>query len=259
MAERIVVKVGTSTLAHPTGLINLRNVEALVRVLSDLKNMGHEVILVSSGAIGVGFGKLGMSERPTDMPSKQAAAAVGQCALMFIYDKFFSEYSLTVAQVLLTGDVLDDEKRAFNAKNTLSKLLEMGAIIIINENDTVSTEEIEFGDNDLLSALVSRLSGADRLVILSDIDGLYDSNPRSNPDAKIITDVFEIDDRIIAAADPYGSNLGTGGMSSKIKAAQIVTSAGINMHIIHGDNPGAIYDILEDQPAGTKFHRKQLV
>ena len=257
MNNRLVIKVGTSTLAHSTGLINLRNIEDIVKVISDLKNMGKEIILVTSGAIGVGFGKLGITDRPSDIPSRQAAASVGQCALMYIYDKLFSEYGHTVAQILLTGDVLEDETRAANVKNTFSKLFEMTAVAIVNENDTVATEEIEFGDNDMLSALVAKLVSADKLIILSDIDGLYDKNPRENPSAKLIRDVYEIDETIVSSAERKGSHLGTGGMYTKVRAAQIACSEGIDTHIINGSSPELLYTLLTNSPAGTTFHRKE--
>ncbi|MCL1804191.1 MAG: glutamate 5-kinase [Eubacteriaceae bacterium] len=254
---RIVVKIGTSTLAHATGLVNLRNLENLVKALSDIKNMGYDLILVSSGAIGVGVGKLGLPERPTDVPSKQAAAAVGQSALMYLYDQHFSEYNHTVAQVLLTNDVLDDAVRAENVKNTFSKLSEMGAIAIVNENDTVATEEIVFGDNDTLSAVVSTIVEADKLIILSDIEGLYDKNPREYENATLISDVYEINDDIRAMAGEAGSRLGSGGMITKIRAASIATAAGIDTYIIYGLNPALLYEIIEGRPAGTHFHKKK--
>ncbi len=253
----IVFKVGTSTLAHGTGQINIRNTENLVKVLSDIKNSGRNVVLVSSGAIGVGFGKLGISKRPPDTPSKQAAAAVGQCELMYIYDKLFSEYNHTVAQLLLTGDVLDTPERRTNVINTFSRLAEMGTIPIVNENDTVAVEEIEFGDNDTLSALVAKLIQADALVILSDIDGLFTKNPRKYDDAMLIEDVFEIDDYILSIAESAGTSLGTGGMITKIKAAQIATACGIDVFIVNGKNPLILYDLLDGKKCGTQFHKKE--
>ena len=256
MNDRLVIKVGTSTLAHSTGLINHRNIEEIVKVISDLKNMGKEIILVTSGAIGVGFGRLGITDRPSDIPSRQAAAAVGQCALMYIYDKLFSEYGHAVAQILLTGDVLDNEIRAINVKNTFSKLFEMTTIAIVNENDTVATEEIEFGDNDMLSALVAKLVSADKLIILSDIDGLYDKNPREYDSAQLIRDVYEIDDSVVSSAERKGSHLGTGGMYTKVRAAQIATDVGIDTHIINGSKPELLYSLLTDTPEGTTFHGK---
>ena len=193
---RIVVKIGTSTLAHKTGRLNIRRIEELCKVLSDLKNAGHQVILVSSGAIGMGVGKLNLDKRPTDIPTKQAAAAVGQCELMYTYDKLFTEYNHNVAQILITAPDIEDERRKLNFHNTLERLLEMGVLPIVNENDTVSTDEIEIGDNDTLSAIVTANVGADLLVLLSDIDGLYDSDPHKNKDAKLISEVEEITEDI---------------------------------------------------------------
>ncbi len=250
---RIVVKVGTSTLAHPTGLLNIRRVENLCRVLSDLKNAGNEIILVSSGAIGMGIGKLSLKSRPSDIPTKQAAAAVGQCELLYTYDKLFSEYRHNVAQILLTSSDIEDAQRRENFHNTLSRLLELGALPIINENDTVATEEISIGDNDTLSAVVAASIEADLLILLSDIDGLYDKDPHRCTDAHIIPTVAEITDDILALAGGSGSSLGTGGMSTKLHAAQIVTGAGTDMIIANGEHPELLYDILEGKPVGTRF------
>lgn len=249
----IVVKVGTSTLAHATGLLNIRRVERLVKVLSDLKNAGHKIILITSGAIGVGAGKLGLDSSPTDIPSKQACAAVGQCELMYIYDKLFGEYNHVVSQVLLTQDIIDGNEREYNVCNTMTALLKMNAIPIINENDTVSTDELEFGDNDTLSAIVSRLVKADLLVLMTDIDGLYDSNPLINPNAKLISVVHKIDGRIKEIAGGRSSSLGTGGMITKIQAAEIARSAGIPMYIINGEKPRLLYRILDGKQEGTYF------
>lgn len=251
--KRIVIKVGSSSLTHPTGLINIRKIEKFVKVLADLKNSGKEVLLVSSGAQAVGIGKVGLQEKPKDMPTRQAVAAIGQCELMYIYDKQFSNYHHIVSQVLLTKDVIDVESRKQNVINTLTKLLEMGSLPIINENDTVSYEEIEFGENDTLSALVGELVSADLLIILSDIDGLYDSNPRTNPGAKLIPVVEKIDDSILALAGDAGSKLGTGGMITKIHAAQIAARAGFDMVILNGADPDRLYDLFEDKPVGTLF------
>ena len=227
---RIVVKVGTSTLAYATGRLNIQRVERMCRVLSDLKNAGHEIILVSSGAIAMGFGKLNLRERPHDMPTKQASAAVGQCELMYVYDKLFTEYNHTVAQLLITApDIADGGSRKENFHNTLDRLLELGALPIINENDTISTEEIAVGDNDTLSAVVAATTRAELLILLSDIDGLYDSDPHKNPDAKLIHEVSEIDGKILSLAGGSGSELGTGGMVTKLHAAQIATEAGCEM------------------------------
>lgn len=250
---RIVVKVGTSTLAHATGRLNIRQVEHLCKVLSDLKNAGHEIILVSSGAIGMGVGKLSLSGRPSDMPGKQAAAAVGQCELMYTYDKLFAEYNHVVAQILLTGDDLDHSDRKQNFQNTLYRLLELGALPIINENDTIATQEIAVGDNDSLGAIVAVCCQADLLVVLSDIEGLYDANPKENPEARLIPEVAELTPEIYALAGGKGSELATGGMVTKLHAAQIATSQGVSMIITNGAEPEHLYDIVEGKPVGTKF------
>ena len=250
---RIVVKVGTTTLTHATGNLNIRRVEQLCKVLSDLKNAGHEIILVSSGAIAMGIGKLGLRQRPKDMPSKQAAAAVGQCELMYVYDKLFSEYHHTVAQILLTGSDIDHPQRRENFHNTLFRLLELGAIPIINENDTIATEEIAVGDNDTLGALVAQSAGADLLVLLSDIDGLYTADPRLDPSATLIPVVETITDDILALAGGSGSQLGTGGMATKLHAAKISNASGIDMVIANGADPAVLYSIAAGQAVGTKF------
>ena len=250
---RIAVKVGTSTLAHRTGHLNIRHVESLCKVLSDLKNAGNEIILVTSGAIGMGVGKLSLKERPQDMPTKQAAAAVGQCELMYTYDKLFSEYNHTVAQLLITAPDIEDNVRGGNFKNTVLRLLELDALPIINENDTVATEEIAVGDNDTLSALVAKSCNADLLVLLSDIDGLYTSNPRTDKNASLINEVTEITPEIIAVAGGKGSDLGTGGMATKIHAAQICLDAGIDMIITNGAEPEVLYDITDGKKVGTRF------
>ncbi len=253
---RIVVKVGTSTLAHPSGLINIRRVEELCKVMSDLKNAGHDIILVTSGAIGMGAGKLQLSERPRDVAAKQAAAAVGQCELMYTYDKLFSEYNHTVAQLLMTGSDFENEERHINFKNTMDKLLEFNALPIINENDTVATEEIKVGDNDTLSAMVAVNVNADLLILLSDIDGLFTADPHSDPDAKLISVVSEINDNIIALGGDEGSSLGTGGMKTKINAAQICTENNCDMIIANGKNPDILYDIVEGRAVGTRFIKR---
>ena len=254
---RIVVKVGTSTLAHATGRLNIQRMERLCRVLSDLKNAGHEIILVSSGAIGMGVGKLNLPGRPADMPSKQAAAAVGQCELMYTYDKQFTEYSHTVAQLLLTGEDIKSEQRSRNVRNTLSRLLELGALPIINENDAVATDEIgvenTIGENDSLSAIVAAVIGADLLVLLSDIDGLYDKDPRRHPDARLIPTVERVDDELFTLAEDSSTGLGTGGMITKLRAAAIATEAGCEMVIANGGKPEVLYDIAAGRPAGTRF------
>lgn len=254
---RIVVKVGTSTLAHATGRLNIQRMERLCRVLSDLKNAGHEIILVSSGAIGMGVGKLNLPGRPADMPSKQAAAAVGQCELMYTYDKQFTEYSHTVAQLLLTGEDIKSEQRSRNVRNTLSRLLELGALPIINENDAVATDEIgvenTIGENDSLSAIVAAAIGAYLLVLLSDIDGLYDKDPRRHPDARLIPTVERVDDELFTLAEDSSTGLGTGGMITKLRAAAIATEAGCEMVIANGSKPEVLYDIAAGRPAGTRF------
>ena len=255
--QRIVVKIGTSTLAHPTGLLNIRRVETLCRVLSDLKNAGHEIILVSSGAIGMGVGKLSLSRRPEDTPTKQAAAAVGQCELMYTYDKAFSEYNHTVAQILLTASDVDHADRFENFKNTMHRLLELKVLPVINENDTVATEELGIGDNDTLGAIVAVSMEADLLILLSDIDGLYTADPHTHADAELIAEIPEITDEILALAGGAGSSLGTGGMSTKLHAAQICTEAGCDMVIANGANPEILYEIAEGRPVGSRFRGKE--
>ena len=255
---RIVVKIGTSTLAHATGHLNIRLVEELCRVISDIKNAGHEVIVVSSGAIGMGVGKLGLRERPKDIPSKQAAAAVGQCELMYTYDKLFGEYHHTVAHLLITGDDVANEKRHQNFSNTINRLLELGALPIINENDTVATEEIVIGDNDTLAAIVAKSIQADTLVLLSDIDGLYTADPHTHPEATLISRVTQISDEILALAGVSGSNLGTGGMVTKLQAAKICLSCGCDMIITNGKRPSVLYDIVDGKSVGTTFSEKSV-
>ena len=258
---RIVIKIGTSTLAHPTGHLNIRLVEQLCKVVSDIKNAGHEVILVSSGAIGMGVGKLGLLERPKDVPTKQAAAAVGQCELMYTYDKLFGEYNHTVAQILLTADDIQDATRSGYVKGTLERLLEWNALPIINENDAVAVDEIgvhtTIGENDSLSAIVAKLVDADMLVLLSDIDGLYTADPRKDPNATLIPTVEAITPEILALAGGTGSSLGSGGMATKLKAAGIVNEAGIDMIIANGDDPEALYALLEGKAIGTRFIGKK--
>ena len=250
---RIVIKIGTSTLTHGSGHLNIRRVEGLCKVISDIKNSGHEVILVSSGAIGMGVGKLGLRCRPTDIPTKQAAAAVGQCELMYTYDKLFGEYHHAVAQLLITGDDVENEKRHSNFSNTLNRLLELGALPIINENDTVSTDEIVIGDNDTLAAIVAQSVSADLLVLLSDIDGLYTADPHTDPNAQLIPTIHEISDEILALAGGSGTNLGTGGMVTKLQAEKICMSCGCAMVITNGNDPNHLYDILDGKPIGTTF------
>ncbi|MBR1606222.1 MAG: glutamate 5-kinase [Clostridia bacterium] len=254
---RIVIKVGTSTLTHSTGRLNIRRVEALCKVLSDIKNAGHEVVLVSSGAIGMGVGKLKLHARPQDMPGKQAAAAVGQCELMYVYDKLFSEYNHTAAQILLTGEDMRDENRHANFANTMLRLLDWGAIPVINENDTVATDEIAVGDNDTLSALVAVSVKADLLILLSDIDGLYTADPHTHADASLIPEVTELTPGILAAAGGKGSALGTGGMATKLAAARLCMEAGVDMIIINGERPADLYDVLAGEAIGTRFNGRK--
>lgn len=254
-AKRVVFKVGTSTLTYSGGGINIRRVEKLVKVLSDLKNQGKDIILVTSGAVGVGMGKLGIKTRPNNTREKQALASIGQCELMDFYSRLFSGYNHTVAQILLTKDVIDNELLKTNAQNTFETLLSLGALPIVNENDTISAEQIEFGDNDTLSATVAKLIGADLLVILSDIDGLYDDNPNTNPDAKLIPVVEEVTDEIKALASGAGSDRGTGGMITKLTAAGIANGAGIDMYILNGADPDIVYSLLDGNSVGTLFKR----
>lgn len=254
---RIVVKVGTSTLAHSTGRMNIRHVEDLVKVLSDLKNAGHEMILVSSGAIGMGVGKLNLPGKPSDMPTKQAAAAVGQCELMYTYDRLFLQYNHTVAQILLTGEDVEHSERRENFENTMERLLELGSLPIINENDTVATAEIKVGDNDTLGAIVARCVKADLLVLLSDIEGLYTADPRKDPSAKLIPVVEEVTPEIEALAGGVGSGLATGGMATKLRAAKMVAQVGCDMIITNGEHPEVLYDIAEGKAVGTRFIGKK--
>ena len=255
-AQVLVVKVGTSTLTYENGKVNLRRLERLCRTLSDLQNAGRKLVLVSSGAIGVGMGKLGLPQRPEETEKKQALAAIGQCELMFLYDKFFGEYDHTVAQVLLTADVVDFPRGRENVQNTFRELLSMGVIPVVNENDTVETQELEgknFGDNDTLSAVVAGLCGAQGLIILTDIDGLYDSDPRKNPQARRIPRVEEITPAVEELAGGAGSNRGTGGMATKLKAAKLAKSQGIPMAIAGGGDLKALYRLLEGEDVGTLF------
>ena len=259
--ERIVVKVGTSTLTNELGNSNLRLMERLAMALADVQNMGHEVILVSSGAIAVGTNKMQLKERPSSMRMKQAAAAVGQCENMFLYDKFFGYYNKTVAQILLNAEDIAQEEKKENLTNTFNALLEQGVIPIVNENDSVSYTEIEsedrlFGDNDMLSAVVAVLTQADRLVILSDIDGFYDKDPRLYKDAKLISRIDTIDDSVYALAGGAGSRRGTGGMRTKLQAADLATSQGIDTIVTNGKNPEALYDLMQGQKIGTLFKGK---
>ena len=255
--KRVVVKVGTSTLTHRTGRLNIRRVENLVKTLADLQNAGHEIVLVSSGAIALGMGKLGMTKRPQDTPGKQACAAVGQCELMYMYDKFFAEYSIVVAQVLLTKYVLLEDRR-HHVVNSMERLLSQGVIPIVNENDTVAIDELELevGENDSLAANVATIANADLLVIMSDIDGLYDKDPHVHEDARLIPEVGRITDDIRDLAGGAGSALGTGGMATKIKAVEIAHAADIDVVLMNGKNPRKLYDLFEDKPVGTIFAKQ---
>lgn len=253
---RVVIKIGTSTLAHPTGHLNIRRTEQLCKTISDIKNAGHQVILVSSGAIGMGVGKLGLLKRPDDIPTKQASAAVGQCELMYTYDRVFSKYHHNVAQLLITGDDVEDDLRHTNFTNTLNRLLDLGAIPIINENDTVATAEIVIGDNDTLAAIVAQSISADRLILLSDIDGLYTADPHTNPDAQLIKVATKVDEDLLALAGTSAGSQGTGGMITKLQAAKICLSCGCEMVIANGNRPDNLYDIMDGKSIGTKFTEK---
>jgi len=252
--KRIVIKVGTSTLTHKTGRLNIRRMERLVKTISDIQNSGRQVILVSSGAIGLGMSKIGLRERPKDTPMKQACAAVGQCELMYMYDKLFGEYNLNVAQILLTRYILETPRKN-NVENTFYKLIEHNIIPIVNENDTVAIDELELevGENDSLAAHVGVICDADLLVIMSDIDGFFDGDPRSNPDAKLIPVVDTIDDKLRALAGDAVSGLGSGGMITKINAAEIAMNAGFDMAIVNGRNPSVLYDLFDGKSVGTVF------
>jgi len=254
---KITVKVGTSTLTHKTGRLNIRRVEELCKVLSDVKNAGHDIVLVSSGAIGMGVGKLNMADKPQDMPTKQAAAAVGQCELMYVYDNLFQEYNHTVGQILITGEDLADSVRHENFTNTLNRLLELGALPIINENDTIATSEIAVGDNDTLGALVAASVKSDLFIVLTDIDGLYTADPRRDPNAQLISEVTEITKEMLQGAGGQGSSLGTGGMATKLSAAKIAMDAGVDMIIVNGASPEIIYDAVGGRSVGTRFIAKK--
>lgn len=248
--SRLVIKVGTSTVTHDNGTINLRRLDRLARVLTDLKNTGNEIILVTSGAVGAGVGRLGI-ERPSDIPGKQAAAAIGQCELMSVYDRSFAEYGAVTAQILLTAGIID-HAHGINAVNTFNKLLEYGAIPIVNENDSVAVDELGIGDNDTLSAIVAELIRADLLVILTDIDGLYDRDPKE-PGAKLIHEIHGITEEVIAMAGGVGTKRGTGGMRTKLTAATKANAAGIDVVIAAGKDPSILYDIAEGKTVGTRF------
>lgn len=255
--RKIVIKVGTSTLTYDTGKINIRRIEHLSRVISDLKHSGIEVVLVSSGAVGVGMSKLGFSKKPDTVQGKQAASAVGQSELMSMYGKFFAEYGCQVAQILITKEVLEDDTRRINAQNAFKMLSSWEVVPIVNENDVISTAEIEFGDNDTLSAVVAELICADTLIILSDIDGLYDKNPAKYDDAVFIPEVTEVTDELMEIAGDSGSNRGTGGMITKLIAAKKAMNAGVDMVIANGERPEVIYDIIDGVSVGTKFIAKK--
>lgn len=255
-AKRIVVKIGTSTLTYKNGKLNMRHMEQLCRVLTDLHNSGREIILVTSGAIGVGVGKMGLAKRPKETEIRQALAAVGQCELMFMYDKFFGEYNQVVAQLLLTKSITDNEISRCNVIKTFDQLLKMGAIPIVNENDTVETAELEgehFGDNDMLSAIVAEITGAHALLILTDIDGLFSGDPRENPEASLIRRVERITPEIERLAGSAGSSRGTGGMATKIHAAKHAVENGQHCYIICGERMKNIYDLIEGKEIGTCF------
>ncbi len=257
--SRIVIKVGTSTLVHPGGRLNIRHMEKFVKILSDLKNAGNEIILVSSGAIAMGVGKLNLTEKPNDTTSKQACAAIGQCELMYIYDKLFEEYNHSVAQLLITREDLENETRRTSFQETLFRLLEYGALPIINENDTMAIAEIlSIGDNDTLSSYVATNIQADLLILCSDIDGLYTSDPRTNKDATLIHEVHHIDESVKSLASGAGSSLGTGGMITKIHAAEICNEKGVDMIILNGAKPELLYDVVEGKAVGTRFYGKNV-
>lgn len=245
-------------MTNEIGQSDLRSFDRLACVLSDIQNLGYQVILVSSGAIAVGSNKMKLKQRPTSMRMKQAAAAVGQCSIMFLYDKFFGDYDKTIAQILLNAEDIEQEEKKENLTNTFDALLEMGIIPVVNENDSVSYTEIEseerlFGDNDMLSAVVAVLCKANRLVILSDINGLYDSDPRLHPNANLIARIEKIDDTVYSLAGGAGSRRGTGGMKTKLQAAELATANGIDTIITNGNNPEALYEIIKGNGAGTLF------
>ncbi len=252
-SNRIVIKIGSSTLTHNTGHLNLRRIEELVKILSDFKNAGKQVVLVSSGAVSAGIARTGVGHRPRSVMEKQALAAVGQTELMKIYGNFFSSYGHTVAQILMTKDVIDNDARRKAAENTFNTLLEMGCVPIVNENDSVSSEEIEFGGNDTLSAFVALVCHADILINLSDVDGFYSADPRKDKNARLIERIENIDEAVISSAGGTGTDRGTGGMATKLAAAKIVTSAGIPMFIMNGKNPAILYDLMDGKHVGTYF------
>lgn len=255
---RVVIKVGTSTLAYEnTGLLHIRRMKQLCEVLSDIKNAGHEVILVSSGAIGMGMGKLGLDSKPHDLPGKQACAAIGQCELMYTYDSLFSQYNHIVGQILITKADVENDDRKTNFINTMEHLLKRNVLPIVNENDTIATEEIVIGDNDNLGAILAKNIHADLYIILSDIDGLYDDDPHKNENAKLIPVVYELDEKILSFGQGVNSNVGTGGMKTKLEAAKICMDAGLDMIITNGQKPEALYSILDNESIGTRFVAKK--
>ncbi|MBE6669011.1 MAG: glutamate 5-kinase [Ruminococcaceae bacterium] len=255
--KRMVIKLGSSTLTHESGHINIRRMEEIVKILSDFKNSGIEVIVVSSGAVSAGVARTKLGRRPGSVREKQAMAAVGQSEIMRMYDKFFSSYGHTVAQILMTKDVVEDVQRREACEDTFNTLLEMGCVPIVNENDSVSTAEIKFGGNDTLSAYVALVAKADVVLNLSDIEGLYDSDPRKNPNAKFISRVDSIDEELVKIAGGAGTERGTGGMATKIEAAKILTEAGISMFILNGHRPEVLYELFDGVPVGTYFKAKE--
>lgn len=261
--KRIVIKLGTSTLTHPNGTLNYHKMEQIARMVADAKGAGNEVIIVTSAAISAGTSSMGLKERPKELRYKMAVAAVGQVRLMHVYDSLFSQVNCHVGQILLTGDNVADPEDRFYLKNTFESLLSMGVIPVVNENDSISSAEIEsgrhkvLGDNDTLSAIVAKLTDADILILVSDIDGLYDCDPRKNSDALLISEVNELSPEIESMAGSAGSTHGTGGMTTKLEAARIALDVGFWMYIINGDNIENLYDVLEGRKTGTVFRRKK--
>jgi len=251
--RRIVVKIGSSTLTHSTGRLNIKRIEALVSAISDIKNSGREVVLVSSGAVSAGVARLNLDPYPTTAEEKQAVAAVGQADLIKLYERLFSSFGHTIGQILMTKDVVDNESRLKQAKNTFFRLLEMGCVPVVNENDSISIEEIKFGGNDTLSSYVAIVCEAELIINMSDVDGLYTKDPNKFDDAELVSRIDEIDDKIRSYAGGAGSNRGTGGMITKIKAAQIAAGEGIPTLIINGNNPASLYNIMEGEKIGTYF------
>ena len=255
--KRLAVKVGTSTLTYPSGKLNIRRLMKLCTVLADLSNSGLDIVLITSGAIGVGSGKLGLEKKPGDVRGRQAAASVGQCELMFMYDKFFGEYGIKIGQLLVTKGDFEDKVRCENLKNTFDCLFEFGALPVVNENDCVATEEIVYGDNDSLGAVVAKLTNCEGMIILTDIDGLFDANPMDDSEAKLIPIVDEITEEILALCGGSGTELGTGGMATKVQAAKIAADAGIPTVVMNGSSPDDIYKVLEGRQCGTLFRAKK--